>query len=133
MEQIYSSDFSANLVISDEVIASIAMNAAKDVDGFGSFALRPVDYSSIKTGVDFLKNGPDSESLKYVKVESDASEVKIGLYINLKNGAKIRDVCSEIQTAVKSAIQNMSGKVVTRVDVNVSGLDTVKAGEEKAE
>jgi len=36
-----------NLVISDDVIASIALNAAKDVEGVSSFAARTPDVHSI--------------------------------------------------------------------------------------
>ena len=36
--------------------------------------------------------------------------------------AKIQEVCRNVQTAVKEAIQNMTGRVVTRVDVSVTGI-----------
>ena len=37
---------SGGVVISNDVIASIAANAVKDVDGFGSFSSRPADLLS---------------------------------------------------------------------------------------
>ena len=44
------------------------------------------------------------------------------VYIDLVHTAKIQEVCRNVQTAVKEAIQNMTGRVVTRVDVSVTGI-----------
>ena len=106
-------NFDTDLIISDEVIASIAMNAAKDVEGFASFADRPVDCLTLTPGI---------ESQKYVKIDSGAYELRIHMYINVNAGAKIPDVCSEIQKAVKTARQHMTGKIVARVDITVAGV-----------
>ena len=49
--EIQSKSSMGELVISDEVVASIAINAAKDVDGVSSFHSGPVDVvSTIKQG-----------------------------------------------------------------------------------
>ena len=41
--EIISKSSMGELVISDEVLSSIAVNAAKDVDGVSSFCNKPVD------------------------------------------------------------------------------------------
>ena len=47
MEENKTVDNIGNLVISEDVIASIALNAAKDVEGVSSFAARTPDVHSI--------------------------------------------------------------------------------------
>ena len=44
MEENKTVDNIGNLVISEDVIASIALNAAKDVEGVSSFAARTVTW-----------------------------------------------------------------------------------------
>ncbi|MDD6727817.1 MAG: Asp23/Gls24 family envelope stress response protein [Eubacteriales bacterium] len=104
------------LVISEEVLSSIAVNAAKDVDGVSSFCNKPVDV------VNTIKQG----SLKVtspVRIKQDGDDFSISIYINIAPGKKFRTVASEVQTAVKESVQNMTGKLVTKVNVIVAGID----------
>lgn len=112
------------VVISNEVIASIAANAVKDVEGFGSFANRTPDFLTQAL------RGSDSQ--KAIKVWSLDNDVKIQIYINVKSGANIQSVCTNIQRAVKNAVQGMSGKVVSKVNVSIQGVDYCEPTELKA-
>lgn len=104
------------LVISEDVIASIACNAAKDVDGVSSFSSRPVDIvSTIKKG-NFKVMSP-------VRIIEDGDTLIINIYINLDGEIKITPIAEAVQTNVKDAIQNMTGKVVSKVNVIVAGID----------
>ena len=49
-------------------------------------------------------------------------DIRVHVYIDLVSTAKIQPVCKAVQDAVKQAIQNMTGRVVTRVDVSVTGI-----------
>lgn len=104
------------LVISHEVLSSIAINAAKDVDGVSSFYNRPVDVvSTIKKG-----------SLKVtspVRLTQENDDFIISIYINIKPGKKFQTVATEVQSAVKESVQNMTGRLVTKVNVIVAGID----------
>ena len=107
-------NFSADYVISEEVLATIAANAAKDVEGVARLGNRPADlYTTFKIGTD---------DLKHVSVTMTDYDIRFHVYIELLQTAKIQDVCRNVQTAVKEAIQNMTGRVVTRVDVSVTGI-----------
>ena len=97
MPQNNHGNFSSEYVISEEVLATIAANAAKDVEGVARLGSRPADL------------------------------------IDLVHTAKIQEVCRNVQTAVKEAIQNMTGRVVTRVDVSVTGIAEPPALEEHPE
>lgn len=107
-------NYTGGLVISEDVIATIAINAAKDVDGVADMGIRPKDvYTSFKVNAD---------NVKHVKVEISDYDIKLHMYVILAATAKIRDTCMAVQKAVKAAVQNMTGRVVTRVDVTVSGI-----------
>ncbi len=106
--------FSADYVISEEVLATIAASAAKDVEGVAQLGYRPADlYTTFKIGGDATKR---------VAVTTTDYDIRVHVYVELVQSAKLQDVCRNIQAAVKEAIQNMTGRVVTRVDVTVTGI-----------
>ncbi|MEE1283307.1 MAG: Asp23/Gls24 family envelope stress response protein [Acutalibacteraceae bacterium] len=105
---------STQLVISDEVIASIAMSAAKDIEGVAGLVQRPKDIRSVI----HIFEGP----LKYVEVVSNDTVYNLKLYIAVKDGVKIPTVVSQVQSAVKNAVQGMGGCVVSKVNVCVADV-----------
>lgn len=114
MPQNTRGNFSSDYVISEEVLATIAANAAKDVEGVARLGSRPADlYTTFKIGAD---------ASKMVAVTMTDYDIRCHVYIDLVHTAKIQEVCRNVQTAVKEAIQNMTGRVVTRVDVSVTGI-----------
>ena len=40
----------------------------------------------------------------------------------LNSSARIGEVAENIQNSIKSAVQNMTGRVVTKVDVTINGI-----------
>lgn len=113
-----------DVVISNDVIASIALNAAKDVEGVSAFVPKTPDFVS--------KLRKEECGEKAVRVLSLDGSVRIHLYLRLKDGVNIQTVCSNVQRGVKSAVQSMTGKIVSEVHVSVQGIDFSAAGEEKA-
>lgn len=108
-----------SVVIANEVIASIAANAVKDVEGFGSFAGRTPEL---------MRN----EMPKSVRVWNLDNDVKIQIYINVKSGVNVQSVCTEMQSSVKNAVQGMTGKAVGKVNIAVQGIDFCESAELKA-
>ena len=106
---------SGGIFISNDVIASIAINAAKDVDGVSGFA-------SKTPGINSATNPKDGAS-KSVRVVSLDNEIKIQIYIRVKSGVNIQTVSMAIQRSIKNAVQGMTGKVVSKVNVSVQGID----------
>lgn len=125
MHEYKNKNFSSELVISEEVIAAISANAAKDVEGVTGLSPRPVDINTA------FKIG--AENLKYVAVVISDFDIKVHVYVTLSSTAKIKTVCGNVQNAVKAAIQNMTGKVVTRVDVTVAGISDEVEDDKSAE
>ena len=115
MDDMKKQDVVSGLVISEEVIAAIALNAAKDVEGVSGFAARPRDLQA------FFHIGDDT--LKSVRVWVNENEINLHLYLLLKGGTKIPAVSAQVQRAVKNAVQNMTGRVVTKVNISIVGVD----------
>jgi uncharacterized alkaline shock family protein YloU len=105
-----------SLIISEEVLSSIATNAAKDVDGVSSFSNRPVDVvSTIKQG--------SLKVMSPVRILQDGDDINVSIYVNLLPNTKIQTVALNVQKNVKEAIQNMTGRLVSKVNVVVAGID----------
>ena len=65
--------FSSGLIISEEVIATIAANAARDVDGVADLGSRPADlYSTFKIG---------SDDIKHAAVQITDYDIRVHVYI----------------------------------------------------
>lgn len=115
--EINTSTSMGELVISEEVISAIATNAAKDVDGIAGFSNRPVDV------VNTIKKG-SLKVMSPVRVLADGEDLNISIYVNMLPGKKIRQVAEEeVQQAVKESVQNMTGKLVSKVNVIIAGLE----------
>lgn len=110
------------IFISNDVIASIAANAAKDIEGFSGFAPKTASH-----GVD----GTDVS--KAVKVFAQDNDIKIQIYIRVKNGVNLQSVSMAMQRSVKNAVQSMTGKVVSKVNIAVQGIDFDAPNEVKAD
>lgn len=115
MSNINKSRNSGNLVISEEVIASIAVTASKDVEGVSGFTSKPVKLQN------FIKiSDTASKSVDVIMTETD---IKIHIYIKVNSDAKIPLVAEKVQQNIKNAVQNMTGTMVSEVDVTVSTVD----------
>lgn len=112
-------------IISEEVIATIASTAALEVEGVAGLATR----------VPELRNLMGSAASKAVAVINNENETVVDIYLNLKEGMRIPDVAGEVQREIKSAVQSMTGKPVTKINVHVAGivLDGKKAPATEAE
>ena len=114
------------LVISEEAISTIVTNAAGDVDGVVGFSNRPIDIvSTIKKG-----------SLKVitpVRILQDGDDLDISVCINIAIGKKIQPVAEEVQKVVKDAVQNMTGKLVSKVNVIIASVEEPQSKAEPTE
>lgn len=104
------------VIISEEAVSSIVTNAAKDVNGVTGFSNKPDDVvSTIKKG--------SLKVMRPVRVFQDGDDLDISVYINIASGIKIQPVAEEVQRVVKEAIQNMTGKLVSKVNVIIASVE----------
>ena len=94
--------------IADEVIAIIAGTAALEADGVCS-----VDPTDAK-----LKKHLN----RAVRIGINDNQVNVSLSISVKQGFRIADVTHDTQKKVKTAIETMTGMLVSSVDVSVLSL-----------
>lgn len=106
------------LVISEEVIATIASNTALDVKGVAGMVSKVADISNI------LKKETASKS---VKTTINDNIIVLDLYISLHTGYKLAEVAENVQEKVKEAVQNMTGYVVSKVNVHIADVQFPKA------
>ncbi|MBR5773911.1 MAG: Asp23/Gls24 family envelope stress response protein [Clostridia bacterium] len=111
------------VVISADVISSIAANAAKDIDGVDGLCTAPVQIKGML--------GKVSGKPTCVTVSNKDSDLSITVYIIVKGGYNIQTVASEVQASVKQAVQSMTGKVVDKVNVCVADLAVSTEKEEE--
>ena len=105
-----------SLLISDEAVSSIVINAAKDVAGVTGFSTRPADV------VTTIKKG-SLKVMSPVRVLQEGDDLNISVYIVIESGKKIQPIAEEVQKAVKESVQNMTGKLVSKVNVIIASVD----------
>ncbi len=106
-----------NVNISEDVIASIAAVSATEVDG----------VTGLVSGINFSELfGGKKASSKGVKVLLDENQVAIDLFLSIRYGEVIPTIAAQIQDKVMSAVESMTGLVVSAVNVHVAGVSFEK-------
>ena len=103
-----------SLHISQDVIAQIVTNSVNEIEGV--YGIAPV----MKTPRQHWFRQENFGNIRIGLVD-DVLSVSIGII--LCRGAKAVSVAEEIQDKVKSAVQNMLGLTVAKVNVTVCGVD----------
>jgi uncharacterized alkaline shock family protein YloU len=106
------------IVFANEVIATIAGIAAFETKGIAGMSGGIVDGFAEMIGRKNMTKG--------VKIELGAEEAAIDIFVIAKYGVNIQDAAKDMQKNVKSAIESMTGIHVTRVTVNIQGLEFEK-------
>ena len=94
----------------------MSIKAAKDVDVIAWWSSRQGEVGNA------IKKG-GLEGMRPVRVLADGEDLNISIYVNMLPGKKIRQVAEEVQQAVKESVQNMTGKLVSKVNVIIAGLE----------
>ena len=92
--------------INEDVITTIALAAVRDVEGVAA-----------------LKN--DRKGIRVTLGDEDV-ELDCGLVVIY--GHSVVEIAKNVQNAVCSAVESMTGLKVSRVDVNVTGISMGKQG-----
>jgi uncharacterized alkaline shock family protein YloU len=107
-------------IISEDVVASIVATAALETEGVAGLSGRAADIRGIISR---------NDAARAVRVTNTENDTILDVYVTLKAGVKIQEVAAALQQNVKTAVQSMTGKPVTRINVHVEG---VVADENKA-
>ena len=103
-----------SLRISTAVIEKVAKFAAGEVSGVKEIS---VGSTGVK-GLFAKTNLP-----KAVEINMYDGVAEITVHLIVKYGSKIPTVCRDVQTAVKTEVQNMANITVSKVNVVIAGVD----------
>ena len=117
-------EIATNLNISEDVIGIIAGLAASEVEGIAGMTLGFVD------GINQIL-GSSKKYSKGVKIELEGKKVTVDIFVNVKYGVRIPDVAWAAQSAVKNAVETMTGLEVAAVNINVQGIIFEKNDDKK--
>ena len=107
-----------NILISEEVIASIAALAVREVEGvYGLSVTQTIDLSNI-LGKKNLRKG--------IRVAITEEGVEISCNLIVKMGSAVMTVAQGVQTAIADEVAAMTGVRPLRVNVNVCGVAVPK-------
>lgn len=104
--------------IADQVIATIAGLAATEVEGVASMSGNITKDLISKLGMKNLSRG--------VKIEVDTENVEVDLSLQVEYGYSIPEVSKLVQEKVKSAIETMTGLIVSTVNIKIVSVNIDK-------
>jgi len=104
------------VMIADDVIATIAGLAATEVEGVSAMQGNVTNELVGKLGMKNLTKG--------VRIKVSEAGVSADLSVQMRYGYSIPKTCKAIQEKVKAAIENMVGLSVEVVNVHIVGVDT---------
>ena len=100
-------------IIAEDVVASIVATAALETEGVAALAGHATDIRGI------ISRNDAARSVRVLNTEDDTI---LDVYITLKAGARLQDTAVAVQQNIKSAVQSMTGKPVTHINVHVEGV-----------
>ena len=101
--------------IADEVISSIAVIAAKDVEGVKD----TVGSNTNELVNRFVKKDPT----KGVKTSIINGNIVVDISLILCYGYSIKETSNKVQEKIKRVIENMTGFNVTDVNIKIASID----------
>lgn len=100
--------------ISEDVIAQLATKAINGVDGVTPAS--PGLMANLRLGRKTI-NG-----VRIAISETETPEIDIDVYITVKYGLRIPDVCWDVQEAVKDQVERFTGYAIKGVNIYVQGI-----------
>lgn len=113
-EYLVQAQENGSILISEEVIASIAALAVREVEGvYGLSTTASFDIANI-LGKKNLRKG--------IRVSINDDEIAIACNLVVKMGSAVMTVAKNVQEAISNEVASMTGNRPTRVNVNVCGV-----------
>ena len=114
-QYITQTEENGNVLISEDVVAVIVEHAVSEVEGTAGIYAKPGNEVAELVGV---KNW--GKGLKILIAEDNSVSIDVDILICY--GYSVVDVADNVQTAVASAVESMTGVKVSAVNVNVCGI-----------
>ena len=111
-------EFTSEVKIAGDVIATIAGLAATEVEGIASMQGNLTNELVGRLGMKNLTKGVT------IEFAEDGASVHVALAVVMKYGYSIPKTCKAVQDRVKNAIENMAGLKVLDVNIKIVGVNT---------
>lgn len=118
------SNEAGKVVFAEDVVATIATLAAAEVEGVHGMSGTTFEGIGEKLGKKSYTKG--------IKAEVGSVECAVDMTLIVKYGYRIQEVCSNVQEAVKNAIETMTGLRVVEVNIVVNSVYFENEKEEPA-
>lgn len=104
-----------SVMISEDVVSTIVAQAVKDVEGIAAL--------NTKTGSDLADMIGKKSWGKGIRIAvSEDNKLTLGCNIIVSYGESVINVAKNVQEAVTTAVESVTGVTVTDVHVNVCGI-----------
>ena len=117
-EYVEEQEFTSEVKIAGDVIATIAGLAATEVEGIASMQGNLTNELVGRLGMKNLTKGVT------IEFAEDGACVHVALAVVMKYGYSIPKTCKAVQDRVKNAIENMAGLKVLNVNIKIVGVNT---------
>lgn len=113
-----NNDSLGTVQIADDVVAAIASIAATETEGVYAMEGGATKELIAKVNPSKLKKG--------VRVSVNGEDVRIDIAVILEYGYNIPATCTQVQSKIKTAIENMTGFNCNDVNVKIAGINMKK-------
>ena len=104
-----------NVLISEDVIATIVAHAVAEVKGVVGLSTKP--------GADIAEFIGKKNWGKGIKITVNAeNEVSIDCNVTVSYGQSVVAVAKDVQVAIHNSVEEMTGVVIANVNVNICGI-----------
>lgn len=104
-----------NVMISEDVIATIVAHAVKDVEGIAGLNMRP--------GTEIIEKIAKKSWKNSIKIEiNDNDDVTIDCNVNIYFGQSIITVAQAAQEAITSALLSTANLKIAAINLNICGI-----------
>lgn len=110
--------FAGETIIGDEVVASIAGLAAKEVEGVSSLG-----KSSVRRAITERLGGAEEKARTGVQVQVGKREAIVDLQLGVIYGFNIPNIVNEVRKKVYSRLMEIAGLVAKEINVQVVSVE----------
>lgn len=104
-----------SVMISEDVVSAIVEHAVQDVEGVAGISVKPGNDIA-----DLINKKNWSKGVKILIAEDNSLTVDCN--VTICYGQSVVDIAQNVQTAITSAVESMTGVKVAAVNVNVCGI-----------
>lgn len=112
MSDIYNKSSGGNVIISEDVITSIATKAAEEVEGFAGFTAPSGEVKLLR-----------GARTKGVRLSAEEGATDIDLFMRVTGGCRLSDFAEQVQNAVEQALDEFTSFKARSINVHITGID----------